>query len=152
MAVAITAWKSTIIPSQGPSRSRGIQRFEIDVTQAAADNDCDIGDLTAGAFWTSAEAHATYGTQATALKTELAAVYPLASEVLLRSAVLDSAYVRVVGATAAATQYGVTIDAHSAIPIIAFHAASAPTAITLVFDFNLLEGKYHLTPKSYGTI
>jgi len=152
MAVAITAWKSTIIPTQGPSRSRGIHRVEIDVTQAAADTDFDIGDLAAGAFGGSAEAQATYGTQATALKTELAAMYPLTSEVLLRSAVLESSYVRVAGAPAAATQYQVSINAASDIPEIAFNAASAPLAITIVLDFNLLEGKYHLSPKSFGTI
>ena len=154
MAVSITAWKSTIIPSQGPSRSRGIQRVEFDFTQAAADNDCDLGDVTlsTSAFWTSAVAHATTGTSATALLAELTALYSLASEVMFRSSVLETAYVRVVGATGGATQYSATKDATTAIPSLTFHAASAPTAVTVVIDFNLLEGKYWLAPKSFGTI
>jgi hypothetical protein len=126
--------------------------FEADITQAAADVDVDFGDLTAGAFWTSAEADATYGARATALKAELTKAYPLASEVLMRSAVLESAYTRVVGAPAAATQYGVTINATSKIPEIAFNAGAAPTAITLIIEFNLADGAYPLAPVSSGTI
>jgi hypothetical protein len=154
MAVAVKAWKSTIIPTQGPSRSRGIQRVEFDVTQAAADNDSDFGDLTlaTSAFWTSAEAHATYGATAIALRAHLEQLYPMASEVLIRSAVLESAFVRVVGATGAATQFASTPNATTGIPDVTYHAASAPTAVTYVLDFNLLEGKYYLAPKSFGTI
>ena len=154
MAVSITAWKSTIIPTQGPSRSRGIHRVEFDFTQAAADNDCDLGDLTlaTSAFWTSAVAHATTGTQATALLNELTALYPLASEVLFRSSILETTKVRVVGATSGATEFSATKDGTTAIPSLTFHAASAPTALTVVLDFNLLEGKYWLAPKSFGTI
>jgi hypothetical protein len=154
MAVAITAWKSTIIPVSGPSRSRGIQRVEFDVTQAAADNDSDFGDLTlaTSAFWTSAVAHATYGDTAIALRAHLFEAYPLASEVLIRSAVLESAYVRVTPATAGATEFVAALDATTHIPSLTYHAASAPTAVTYVLDFNLLEGKYYLAPKSFGTI
>lgn len=151
MAYAVTAWKSSIIPCDGPSRQRGVQRVEMRITGLAADTDCDIGDLAAGAFWTAAEANATYGTTATKLKTHLSAVYPKASEVLYKSSQLDTAFIRVAAGPAGA-QYVAAKNGTSGIPEFTFVAASGPTSLYLTLEFPLLDEEYPETPEMYGTI
>ena len=152
MAIAITAWKSYAVPIDQPTVQRfDTQKVVMTVTGAAADNDYDIGDLAAGAFWTSAEAHATHGAKATALKAYLGSVYPKSLFSVLTSPVLTQAgYVRVAGATGGATEYQVLTNATSKIPEILFHAASAPTAITIELEFNLKTGEWPVAPATYG--
>jgi hypothetical protein len=146
MAFAIAAWKSQIIPAEGPSRGRGVQRVEIDITQANTDTDADIGDLT-GTLWTAAGS----STNGAPLKALLTALYPLASDVMWKSALFDSTHIRV-AATPSGAQFTTAVNSTTKIPEFTFVSGSAPTAWTLVLEFSILEGNYPKTPESYGTI
>jgi len=144
MAFAIAAWKSQIIPAEGPSRGRGVQRVEIDITQANTDVDADLGDLS-GTFW-GAVGSSTKGVPLKALFTTL---YQKASEVTWKSGVLGS---RVHAAAASGTAYAVALNSTTKIPEFTFDSGSAPTAWTIVLEFSLLEKQYPEAPESYGTI
>lgn len=153
MAQAVTAWKAYGTPIDQPTVQRfDVQKVVLTLTGAAADNDYDIGDLAAGAFWVSAEAHATHGAKATALKAYLASLYPKSLYSITVSPQLTQAgFVRVAGATGGATEYQVLTNATSKISEILFHAASAPTALTIELSFNLKTGEWPLAPATYGS-
>jgi hypothetical protein len=150
MAWAIPAWKTFPIASGGTTR-RWVQRTIISVTATAADVDWDIGDGAAGAMFTSAIADGTHGAKATALAAHLAALTAKQAHVECRTGGLQ-AFIRVVGATAGATEYNLTYDAASKMPELTFHAASGPTALVLVIDVDLLDAAKPVEPVSYGTI
>jgi hypothetical protein len=150
MAYAVTAWKAYARPIDQSITRRFEHVIEAQITGLAADVDLDFGDL-AGAFWTSAEAHATYGATATALKNYIASLYPRVSSRRWECDALESTYVRVAGAPGLASEYQVIQNATTALPEFVFLAASAPTAYTLVIEAKLKTGEWPLIDTKYGT-
>lgn len=150
MAVAITAYKAYGNPIDQGIVKRFEYTIQMNITNAAADNDADVGD-TGGAFWTSAIAHATYGDYATNLLAILKDVQAKASDGDFSCEVLKTGYVRVAGATSGATEYQVAAFTNH-VPEILFHASSAPTAWNLKLKFLLNEGEWPVKDAKEGTI
>ncbi len=141
MAFALTRFKSYGRRHDGENRSHAEQVCELHITAANTDIAYDL-DVTAGTFWTAAEANATYGALATKAKsvflTDIVAVKHRCIAVDGEPLVGD--FLRVLSG-AAGLQYVVAVGATVAhMPSLTFVSASAPTAITLVITWTLVDG------------
>ncbi len=149
MAFAITKFKAYGIRAEGAVRPHTQQVASFTLTAAATDIAYDLG-TTAGTFWTSAEANATYGSLATAVKslllTRLPGLLPDGALVACESEVLQT-FIQVASG-ASGTQYTLAISA--SMPTITFVSASAPTAWVLNLRWNLIDGAEALVG-DYGT-
>jgi len=149
MAWAIPAWKSCPVSSGGSTR-RWKQVVVISLTAAATDVDWDFGDGATGTLFTSAIADGTHGAKATALAAHLDALTSKSSGIVkVSSDIIDNTYIR--GLAAGANTCTITPGTSGA-PDIVFDTADAPTAIKLMFEYDLLEAATPIDPVSYGTI
>lgn len=138
MAFALTSFQARSLDIQSTSKKRGVQQIVMGITGTTADVALDISN-SAGTFWTAAQANATFGTLATkalailvALQSQVTALKDIKSEKLI-------ARVRV-ATLSAAGQYTVTITSH--LPSIAFNAADGETAISLLLEFEMVDGQF----------
>lgn len=140
MAISLTKACAYGIRHEGATRSHAEQVMELHVTALATDVTYDLG-VTAGTFWASAVANATYGGLAGQARSFLLSQISGAVTgcFAIQSQVLGAGYVRVAGAPGAATEYRVT--APSVIPTIAFNAAGGPTSIVLRLSWRLKDGQ-----------
>lgn len=152
MAWAIPAWKSYPIQSAcpGTGNRRWTQKVVISITAAATDVDWDFGDGASGTLFTSAIADGTHGAKATALAAHLAALTAKSSGFpVVSGLIISGSYIR--GLAAAGSTYTLARGTSLA-PDIVFNAADAPTAETLVLEYDLLEAATPIDAVSYGTI
>ncbi len=149
MAFALTKFKSYGIRAEGAVRPHVQQIVNMTLTAAATDIAYDIG-TDGGTFWTSAEAHATYGALASAAKrvilTSIAGILP--SNALMECAGEPLATFIQVASGASGTQYTLAIS--SSQPTITFVSASAPTAWVLQLRWILKDG-YEAIVSDLGT-
>lgn len=149
MAFALTKFRAYGIRADGAQRAHVQQVASFTLTAAATDIAYDIG-TTGGTFWTSAEANATYGALASAVKSLLLTRLPGLLEdnglIACESEVLQT-FLQVASG-ASGTQYTLAIS--SSMPTITFVSASAPTAWVLNLRWNLIDGAEALVG-DYGT-
>jgi hypothetical protein len=152
MAFAVTAWKAYANRIDQGTIKRFETVLEMHITGANTDVDMDIGDTTTpGQFFTDAEADATYGATATALKNYLNSIKAkISTNGLLFSEVLEQSYTKVAGTPSLANEYGIT-QWTSSVPDILFVSGSAPTAIKLTMKWQLKTGEWPLIDTKYGT-
>ncbi len=149
MAFALTKFKAYGIRAEGAVRPHVQQVMNFTLTAAATDIVYDVG-VTAGTFWTSAEAHATYGALASAVKrillTNLPGLLPDFALMQVNGEPLNT--FAKVASGASGLQYTLAID--SSMPLVTFVSASAPTGWVLQLCWNLIDGAEALVG-DYGT-
>ncbi len=149
MAFALTKFKAYGLRVEGAVRPHVQQVMSFTLTAAATDIAYDLG-TTGGTFWTSAEANATYGSLATAVKalllTTLPGLLPAGALIACESEVLQT-FIQVASG-ASGTQYTLAIT--DSMPTITFVSASAPTAWVLNLRWNLIDGAEAVVG-DYGT-
>jgi hypothetical protein len=149
MAFALTKFKAYGLRAEGAVRPHAQQVFSFTLTAANTDITYDLG-TSGGTFWTSAVAHATYGSLATSVRTLLLTTLPglLPDNALMGcDAEPLKTYIQVASG-ASGSQYTLAISA--SMPTITFVSASAPTAWVLNLRWNLIDGAEALVA-DYGT-
>ncbi len=151
MAFAVTKFNAYGRLNTNATPKRGIQIVELTITGANTDIAYDLG-TTAGTFWVSAEAHATYGAIATAAKTfilttlygQVASIYSVSAQALC------TPVGRINAATASSNTYTQAVAVVTTPMIeLAFASGSAPTTGTYIFEWLLADNTEPLTA-SYG--
>lgn len=151
MAFAVTKFSAYGRLNTSATAKRGVQFVELTITGAATDTAYDLG-TTAGTFWTSAEAHATYGAIATAAKTFiLTTLYGQVGTVIgVDSQALCTPVGRINAATASSNTYTQAVAAVTTPMIeLAFNSGNAPTSGVYVFQWLLADNTEPLTA-TYG--
>ncbi len=151
MAFAVTKFTAYGRLNTNPTIKRGIQLVELTITGANTDVAYDLG-TTAGTFWTSAVAHATYGGIATAARTFILTTLTaqVASILGVQAQALCTPVGRINAATASTNTYTQAVAAVTTPMIeLAFNSGNAPTSGTYVFEWLLADGMQPLTA-SYG--
>lgn len=145
MAFALTSFQCRSLDIQSTAKKRGIQQVIMGITGTTADVALDISN-SAGTFWVAALANTTYGALAasalailTSLQSQVTALKDVKSEKLL-------ARLHVASLTGSA-QYTLAITTH--LPSIAFNAADGETAISLLLEFEMVDGQFPVVA-SYG--
>lgn len=136
MSFAVVKYKLDGIQYNGPTRQHCEQVVRVDITALNTDVAYDFS-TSAGTFWTSAIADATYGAVATALRTFLLTNLQAKVDKLIGVFLLDE-QARLQAAAAAGTSYTVSVASH--LPNLTFASGSAPTALTLLMRFSLKDG------------
>lgn len=144
MAFALTKFVASGILFDGACDRHGIQRVEMTITGLNTDVTYDLG-TTAGTFWTSAIANATYGSLATGardfLLNKLSGV--VGSVLEIRSQQLAA---RLQAAAASGTSYVQSVaSVTTPVPQLTFAASNAPTSGIYVIEWTLQDGQLPLT-------
>lgn len=148
MAFAVTKFNAYGVLNANATQKRGIQRVELTITGANTDTAYDLG-TTAGTFWTSAVADATYGGVATAARTFILTTLngQVASTIGIRSQQLLA---RLQAAAASGTSYTLSVaSVTTPVPELAFASGSAPTSGVYVIEWLLADNTEPLTA-TYG--
>lgn len=140
MAFALTKFKAYGLRAEGDVRPHAQQVMSFTFTAANTDVTYDLG-TSAGTFWTSAVADATYGSLAGAARTLLLTTLPgnLPNTALMHiaGAYPLSTFAKVASAPSG-NQY--TLSVTSNMPTITFVSGSAPTAWVLTLTWILHDG------------
>ena len=136
MAFAITKFQSYAANVSDTGRKRCVQKAVFDITAANSDVSWDFGTLT-GTLWTSAVANATYGDLATAALAALTVIGANAKVFDRVGGTIATSYNKAAAASVA-DLYTMTIS--NGLPIITFDTASAPTAATVIFQWEMNDG------------
>lgn len=134
MAFALTSFVLDGQKFQGPGPYRATQMAVFTITGLVTDVDLDIGDY-AGTFWTDAAADSTYGDVAT---TALAALQKNDDQVQAVCRIYTPELAdRLQAAAAASTDYTLSIDSTSKLPIYTFAASNGETSYTVFVEWLL---------------
>lgn len=134
MAFALTSLFLDGQKFQGAGPYRATQTAVFTITGTTADVDLDIGDYS-GTFWTAALADATYGDVAT---TALAALQKLDDQTQAVCRIYTPQLAdRIQAAAASGTDYALSIDSTSKLPIYTFDANQGETAYTVFVEWLL---------------
>jgi hypothetical protein len=133
MAFAVTKFQAYGLNVSDTGRKRAVQRAAMTVTAAATDTTWDIGTLT-GTFWTSAVAHATYGSIATQALAMLTNIGANASVFASLQGTITNNFNKV-ASVSAATDYTMSIS--NGLPVIGFTASDAPTSAIIIMEWSL---------------
>ena len=149
MAFALTKFKAYGLRAEGAVRPHVQQVMSFTFTAANTDIVYDLG-TTAGTFWTSATANATYGGLASSarslLLTRLPGMLPANTPCICEANQLQT-FIQVASG-AAGTQYTLAIT--TSMPTITFVSGSAPTAWVLNLRWDLGDG-YEALVGDFGT-
>lgn len=134
MAFALTSFFCDGTRYSGPGPYRATETAVFTVTGLVTDVDFDIGDYS-GTFWTDAVANSRYGAMAALVKTQL---QKLDDQVLAVCRIYTPELADRVQANATSTtDYTLSIDATSKLPIYTFAASNGETAYTVFVEWLL---------------
>ena len=137
MAIAVTKFTAYALEIPDAVRTRHVQRAAITFTAANTDATWDLG-TTSGTFWTSAEAHATYGAIATEAKRVLLLAGANAKVLDRIGGTIRNNYIQAAALGGVVTNF--TLTATNGCPDMTFVSGSAPTAGVLVIEWCLNDG------------
>jgi hypothetical protein len=137
MALAVTKFTAYGLEIPDAVRVRHVQRVSMTFTAANTDATWDLG-TTAGTFWTSAEAHATYGSIATEAKRVLLLVGANCKVLSSVGGTINLNYIQAAALGGVTTNF--TLASTNGCPDMTFVSGSAPTAGVLIIEWCLNDG------------